>query len=398
MLEKISYVYLITSVFLIVTIRYGYRYLATYIGLGLIVFFLFNFKTYFKKFKDYKFILIITILFVIFLIGQFLLINISEKGYIIHKIIPYGVFIVFLMQNELQKNKLMKVFFYCTLIATLFALILNILQIDYLELGENFRYYTKQQDLSIYGEERLSGLFSHKSRFGLLLCMSLMIALNIKTKKVYKILIVLLLFTAMIYANTKTFLIAFIFLIILKLVFSIVDKYHIQISFHYVKKNYIKILLGFFIISIIGLIVIYRISLVRDIFTLGSRTEIWGYALDYIRAVPEGTVRLPSDLVFNNIIYYNNAHSTFLNEVIESGIIGGILYLVFIITILLLIEDKYYKISFFTLLIFSQMDSVIYNEITYIFFPLFALMIGRNKMDNLYSSEKNLLSISEDDL
>ena len=382
MLEKISYLYLLTSVLLIVTIRYGYRYISTYVGMILILLFLINLKKNIRIFRKYKSLLISTLLFIVFLIIQFIFVNINEKGYIIHKIIPYGVFIVFLIQTKVQKEKLIKLFFYCALCATLLSLILNILQIDYLELGHNFRYYTKQMDVSIYGEERLSGLFSHKSRFGLILCMALMVGLNLKIKNLYKILLALFLFVAMMFANTKTFLLTFIWLIILKLILLMVDKYSIRMNMNFIKKNLMKILVAVSSVSVIILFIIYKISLTRNIFTLGSRTEIWSYAIDYIRMVPQGTVRIPSDLAFNNILYYNNAHSTFLNEVIESGVVGGIIYLIFIIITLFSIEDKYYKYAFCTLLIFSQMDSVIYNEIVYIFFPLFSLMVNENSKDN----------------
>lgn len=360
-----------------------------YLSSVLIVFFMgFSFLTkcisHHPAFKiNYsKLLEFIIIIFCIYVFGDALYINSNKILFAILKILPLVGFLVIYKRLCTFPKLIKELIDLCTkifIICGFLALILYLL--GYSDLMISFKHFinlvTMDTTFQLYGEPRLNWMNSHKSRFAVFCILAILFILTYKKidkrKKVFFIGVQLI---NIYLANSYVFV-----LISLGLM-----AYYIltQVSIQQIKIRRFSriILIGGCILSII--IFLNVLTTHRDVSTLGARTYIWGLTIDRINEQPFGVVQLSveeylrgeSDLYFS----FSNAHNIILNEIIESGIFGGLLYLCIWLLFFIKLRkntNKLYSAFFLGIFIGSMFDSVIRNEISYTFWLCFALIYAK---------------------
>ncbi|MFH5959157.1 O-antigen ligase family protein [Clostridium perfringens] len=380
-------VYFFFSILLIVTISYENLYLSTIIGTVLI--FLINlYKIKNKKLYTDKTYVVFKLLvygFSLFVLGLTIL-KVRDIKYIVYsinKIIPLILMVQIVDYFKNKPEKRLKTIVYCSnllILGVWFALILYFFKIAFLQIGPTISKYTLMQNYSVFSEYRISGLLSHKSRFGIYCILAMAVFLNLKKRnRIANMLVIASIFYASFLSDSMT---TFIGLLVL---------FFVYLYDNFIKNN--KILLQkIFYISIIFMLSLFcifsfaknynKVYEGRNVQTLGSRTEIWNYSINYIKDNKSGTIKIPDDLRLNGISYYDNAHNSILNEYIETGIIGGTLFLIICIYSIFLIEDNFMKLAYLIVLFCCQFDKVLYNETTFIYWGIAALFIVSNKNFN----------------
>ena len=378
-IEKLIYLYFFFSLFLIITIKYEDLYLSTIIGFLIIISILLNKLRYGFSRNDIKYIIFKIILysFCIYVI----MMPIVEKPklelilYSFNKIIPLILMVQLIDYFKGKElNNLKK---YCANLlfaGVMLALILFIFKIAYLQLGLKFEKVTIYQNLSTFSEYRISGLLSHKSRFGLYCILAL--AMNLKyqsNKKIVTFIKIVIIFITSFMSNSLTTFLALI--VVFALNYLVNDTVKNKLN----RRKKIGIAIIMFIVSMIVFsAVLSNINSLyghRNIGTLGARTQIWSYATTYIKQNIYGSIKIPGDLELAGVYYYNNAHNSTLNEFIETGMFGGTLFLIICIYSFILIENKYMKIVYIILFLVCQFDKILYNEVTFIYWGIMSFYI-----------------------
>jgi O-antigen ligase len=203
----------------------------------------------------------------------------------------------------------------------------------------------------------------------------LMVLSDLKIKRVVKIasIGVILLDVFLSSSMTSSFL-----LIVVLGCFLLERLYYILTKGNEKLGRILKVVLGIVIavVIVIGVIYFYnKLSVTRDIKTLGTRTMIWSSAVDYIKKNPGGLIKIP--VTFRLQGFFENAHNLVLNEMIETGIVGGYLYLaIFLMLGICLRKNLLDFIAFMCIFIASQFDMVFYGEVLYVFWGVFALILS----------------------
>lgn len=380
------YIYYFFTVLLVVTLKYEVLYLNTLIGIILILLILIykmmiNKNSYIKKYIYLKFI---CYNYCLFLFLQCIFINKNNIIYVIHKAVPIillcNIIDYITLQSiniEILKKYICRLFI-CGII---FTLVLYILNISYIQIGGYFKYVTKSENIYRYREARLSGFFSHKSRFGVYCIIAMMCVLkqnNIK-KYIRGIMFLLIILASFLSDSMTTF----------AALLGIIAGYFIINNINTIKskvklRHILLLIIILIIIGTIGSIFIENIEVLysnRNFSNLGMRSDIWRYSIEYIKQNLYGTVKLSSDLALGGYEYMNNAHNIFLNEFIESGILGGILYITIFISYIFYIKDPYVRLCYLAVLACSQFDKMISNEFIYVFWGIYSIYsIGNNKI------------------
>ena len=235
-------------------------------------------------------------------------------------------------------------------------------------------------------EIRLSWLTSHKSRYALYCLIGIFfVNYNKFINKKMKVFTIVLLYINLILSSSITSIaiggLALIF-ILKDIILNLFSRF-----------RWLKILtiIG---VPVIGIVSIWIVSMKRNIFTLGSRLYIWQSAMQQIAIDPMGNVSMGSDFLMSNPnldFQFTNGHNIFINELIERGIIGSILFIVLLLA-MLFIYYKNRKIEYLVANILfiagGCIDYTIASEMTYIFWFINALWIAES-MRNFKS--KNIL-------
>ena len=83
----------------------------------------------------------------------------------------------------------------------------------------------------------------------------------------------------------------------------------------------------------------------------------------------------------NGLSIYSTGHNQILNELLETGVIGGILIFVIMVISLFLISGLYYKIIYLIIVFLAQFDFLITGLFGYIFWIFTAILVINSSKD-----------------
>lgn len=384
LINKLVYLYYFFSIFVIFTIRYESFYLSSVIG-GILIFLILFYKKNINIIRNRKQTIIFKFIcytYCIYTLSITIFINKELLIYSINKIIPLLLLCQLIDYYNLDCIDLEKLKKYCInlfLCGIFLIIFLYFIGIDYIQIGDGIKTVSKSYDFMRFGEYRPTGFLSHKSRAGIYCIIAAMMALGYNGISIIKkIIIIFSIVLASFLNNSLTTFSILIFVIIIYIIFT-------NLKLIKNKINIVHVILMFLSIMTVALIIIYFLNNINNIYTLrdfsnmGKREYIWKYAVDYINLNKYGVIKIPGDLALNGYSFMTNAHNMFLNEFIETGIVGGILYLCLSISFIFVLEDSYSKICYMSILFASQFDKMISNEITYILWGVLAIYTIRTK-------------------
>lgn len=173
-----------------------------------------------------------------------------------------------------------------------------------------------------YREVRHYWIYSHKSEYALMLVAftAFFVAFRDKFKNRYTYAASLLLLIFCLFLTHSWTGIVGILLVFLGALLDRIDG-----KKFYWRKSY-WLIISFFTVIAVGLV--YWISLERNIWTLGSRTEIWAGVWKVIKKYPQGWgFRFGETAIdFGRSWYVNNAHNLFLNAMLRFSIPVGVCF------------------------------------------------------------------------
>lgn len=390
----ILYLFTLVLIKVIVLDNFNYFYFVTLISglfilyrIGIIV----KMKGFLDRNRDLKYFYYIASIYVIYVLILTLVKMPSGIVYSVNIVIPF-ITMLFLIYDFVNSDyiieKLNKFIFYIFLITSIAAIVMVVLGYSKIDLSFEYGIYlTPTKTYLMWDHEiRLSWLTSHKGRYALYCLIGIFfVNYNKFINKKMKVFTIVLLYINLILSSSITSIaiggLALIF-ILKDIILNLFSRF-----------RWLKILtiIG---VPVIGIVSIWIVSVKRNIFTLGSRLYIWQSAMQQIAIDPMGNVSMGSDFLMSNPnldFQFTNGHNIFINELIERGIIGSILFIVLLLA-MLFIYYKNRKIEYLVANILfiagGCIDYTIASEMTYIFWFINALWIAES-MRNFKS--KNIL-------
>lgn len=381
--EYLFYLMFLVSFFLIKLIRVNsinYFYLSTVISIMFFISMLIYMnrkKINIQEFNHFKYIVIIYFIYV--LITNIL---IMPKGiiYTINIIIPIVTIIpiIYFIDSKKKLQNINSFIVYMFLVSSILALIMYMLGYSKIEFSFNtiIQLTPTSEYLQRFNEGRLTWLMSHKSRYALYCLIGIVITLrNMYINKKVKILTLALIYINLILSNTMTsiamgliLLIIFYYRNIILFIKNTLKKFMNKNIFSYTIYFFLFILLIFLIVMFFN-----NLDKVRDVSTLGGRLFIWLSSIEFIINNPMGIGSINDEFILTSqyLAYdFTNAHNVFLNEMIERGIISGLLIILIIISMLIIYKKNNKRIYILVNIIFiigMFMDHTISREMSYIF-------------------------------
>ncbi|WP_300375022.1 hypothetical protein [Clostridium sp.] len=380
----ILYLFALVLIKVIVIDNFNYFYFVTFIS-GIFILYririMVKMKGFLDKNRDLKCFYYITSIYVIYVLILTLVKMPSGIVYSVNIVIPFitMLFLIYdFVNNDYIIEKLNKFIFYIFLITSIAAIAMVILGYSKIDLSFEYGIYlTPTKTYLMWDHEvRLSWLTSHKSRYALYCLIGIFfVNYNKFINKKMKVLTIILLYINLILSSSITSItiggLALIF-ILKDIILSLFRRFRV-----------LKILtiIG---VPVIGIVSIWIVSMKRNIFTLGSRLYIWQSAMHQIGSDPMGNVSMGSDFLMSNPnldFQFTNGHNIFINELIERGIIGGILFIVLILAMLFIYYKNRrieYLIANILFIAGGCIDYTIASEMTYIFWFINALWIAES--------------------
>lgn len=390
----VLYLFALVLIKVIVLDNFNYFYFVTLIS-GLFILYririLGSIRGFLDKNRDLKPFYYITAIYAIYVLALTLVKMPSAIVYSANIVIPF-ITMLFLIYDFVNSDyiieKLNKFIFYIFLITAIAAIVMVILGYSKIDLSfEHGIYLTPTKTYLMWDHEiRLSWLTSHKSRYALYCLIGIFfVNYNKFVNKKMKIFTIILLYINLILSSSITS----IAIGGLALIFILKD----MILSLFCRFRWLKILtmVG---VPIIGVVGIWIVSMKRNIFTLGSRLYIWQSAMHQIGSDPMGNVSMGSDFLMTNPnldFPFTNGHNIFINELIERGIIGCILFVALILAMLFIYYRNRrieYLVANILFIAGGCIDYTIAAEMTYIFWFINALWIAEsiknNRTENIF--------------
>ncbi|MDZ5254232.1 hypothetical protein [Clostridium sp. LIBA-8841] len=390
----VLYLFALVLIKVIVLDNFNYFYFVTLIS-GLFILYririLGSIRGFLDKNRDLKPFYYITAIYAIYVLVLTLVKMPSAIVYSANIVIPF-ITMLFLIYDFVNSDyiieKLNKFIFYIFLITAIAAIVMVILGYSKIDLSfEHGIYLTPTKTYLMWDHEiRLSWLTSHKSRYALYCLIGIFfVNYNKFVNKKMKIFTIILLYINLILSSSITS----IAIGGLALIFILKD----MILSLFCRFRWLKILtmVG---VPIIGVVGIWIVSMKRNIFTLGSRLYIWQSAMHQIGSDPMGNVSMGSDFLMTNPnldFPFTNGHNIFINELIERGIIGCILFVALILAMLFIYYRNRrieYLVANILFIAGGCIDYTIAAEMTYIFWFINALWIAEsiknNRTENIF--------------
>ena len=352
-----------------------------------LIFIFCNFSKSNKRDKNVNsmFLVIYSILILIYNI-LFFIYNLYYHAYFIeqvNKTISFIYLIVLIKNidnNFIKKHRIIE-FLICSIVLTsILSIISFILGVDAITI-KNFNISIRMRGM--FGDDRLTWIFGHKSSYGLLLL--LFLGIMIKYRNCFKNKVIFFLSVALnsvtiIFTSSSTA----IALMVLVIMCAILANYNF-------KKRYylIIILLPMFLILFyyVSIFVYQYVSENRDLSNMGMRTYIYQAADYYINLYPNGIGKEFGDFEFSaGGMIVNNLHNIFFNEAIRFSIPVGITYFIIFIWITIYSISKNNKL--FSLSIWIScfvlffMDYALRTDLLSLFIFLVYLLFFNRDMDN----------------
>ncbi len=399
--EKYNYIPIISVYFLalvlikvIVLDNFNYIFFVTIGSIGFIVYNLksiLGIKKLYVNINEFKWIVNSILIYTIFVLGLTVFKVPKAIIYSINILTPFltMIFLIYdMVEYEyiiLNIKKIIIYIFLGTSIAALIMLCFGYSKID-ISFDHILTFIPTKDYIATDNEIRLAWLTSHKSRYALYCLIGILFIYNtnLVDRKIKNISILLLYINLFLTSSLTSIAIGIVAWILLqyKKIFEFINKHK--------WSKYIIIVTIF-----IGFIttVIY-ISGRRNILTLGSRLYIWQSAIGQIVKEPMGIVAMGKDFLMSNEnlnFLFTNGHNIFLNELIERGVIGTVLFLFIFISIFKLFynsKNYYYIYANIVCILGGLIDYTIAEEMTYIFWFINAIWCAESI---LYLKNRNII-------
>ncbi|AMC08084.1 O-antigen ligase family protein [Turicibacter sp. H121] len=381
MITKINYMYILLVLILVfpITIIRRQFYFITLVAAIFII--AVNLKYKFNNNLNSQIKLLLNFLIIIFSVYALFLTIIIDTSLIfftINKVITLLFFITLLkLLSHKFSNKLLKYIEHFIFFVALFSIIFYFFNIDGFRLKPIFDITMKQENLLRYNERRLSWFYEHKIQFATTCLIGLqLLLLNTCCRYKYKILKVGIFILAIYLSNSKLSLVLALFMVLFNS-----SKYIIKYLKNKRLNASIKVVLVCLLLISIGLLPIFLVSIYshinasRNLSTLGSRTIIWRLVVDEVRNNPLGIIKAYGYYMSDGIRSFTTAHNFFLNEFLETGVIGGVICLFINIIPLFLIRYSRYKLIIFEIIFIAQFDYLISGMFAYVYYTLLAILI-----------------------
>lgn len=242
--------------------------------------------------------------------------------------------------------------------------------------------------LSLYGEIRFEWLTRHKSEFAVLCIFFSIFIVNIYKSRLIKIMLLISCFIGVLLSKSNTALIIyslFILVIISIKINTIIKDTNLRIVFTSLYMIFGSIILFLNINKIVS--ILEKVLENRNLETLGSRTFIWGSAITTLKNNYLGYGSKVGENFIPNGFYsfttYSNAHNSYLQDLLESGIVGGTIFILIsiIIMIILLRGNIESGILYLAIVIINQMDiGLLRMNIHLMYFIVMVVLLKNEKI------------------
>ncbi|PEO48074.1 hypothetical protein CN563_10420 [Bacillus sp. AFS026049] len=338
-----------------------------------------------KLTKEEVKLVIILLIYMLFTFILSLVLGIENKS--IFKVLSTNLFILtfilILFHLESYKDYLLKIsklFSYGLILLGIFNVLLYIAKIYSVYFSFQSPYVTimgENEMIDYFREIRFQSMFSQKTKFAFYCIIGIfLLSINKTINSKLRYLGIIVLFVNIILTNSITSM-----LVTGLLLWSIIDFKKINRFL-----RYIFYFLSVFILVPYVIKVVNYMSTVRDVNTLGSRGIIWSYAFEFYKDHPFGVID-------NWYLYqlgnsFRGAHNVFFNEILDYGIIGGLLFLITYILYfysLYKLDKRTLWLVFPTTILF-MIDNMLQHEIvpvflfTYILIKIMVYTDGNLKM------------------
>lgn len=347
-----------------------------------------NFKYKAQILKKNLFIILegFIILYSLFILLLTIYLDRSYFLYSLNKVITLMLFIAVInyLSNKDNTDKVSEFIMYSIVITSLISIILYFFGIEGINLTLRPKIIDTSLNLLYYGERRMIGFFEHKIQFSATCLIGAFLVINSNIKTYKKIIYEIILLIAIFLSNSKMALPAVFIIIFLKVLDRwIKDLKKIKSSkdlfISYSKM--IIVIICFISLIYISMNIYNNMSQTRDIKSLGQRTIIWKLAINDVKENPIGVLKTYGKTLNNGLSIYSTGHNQILNELLETGVIGGILIFVIMVISLFLISGLYYKIIYLIIVFLAQFDFLITGLFGYIFWIFTAILVINSSKD-----------------
>ncbi|WP_455537665.1 O-antigen ligase family protein [Terrisporobacter sp.] len=278
------------------------------------------------------------------------------------------------------------------IIISTISIIMYIVGIDGIVLGLHPKIINSQTNMQWYGERRIQWLYEHKIQFSATCLIGIFLIVNNKELKLLKKGVFLLIVSYAIYlSNSKIALVGILLVFVFKLLVNNIDNFKkidssVKLLFWYTTLC-ISVLCILVLLMYSGDLFEY-IGKTRDIRTLGNRMVIWENVIYQIKRNSFGIIKSYGTTFNNGLFLYSTAHNTILNEFLETGIVGGSLYLIIVIISCSMIKEGKNMFIFMLLFGLGLSDYLISGLFSYIFWFYTSILISES---NIRNNTKNIL-------
>lgn len=335
---------------------------------------------------------ILSVLVFLYCITSMLNLFFMEEKYIfytINKLIPLVSLVLLIGYSNSNNIDINRIFRYLLVFMSLIivgSFIMYIIGYSGIKIiNGRITLLSNQYYIDMFGEPRMSWLFTHKSRFAIVCFINIgLLMINREINKIVKDLLIIISLVDIYYSSTKT---------ILYISLVVVAIYYFKEKFKTKRDKYLKYSIGTFLLVIIMIIipkVINALSTTRQLFSLGGRAYLWEAGVKKALENLNGIGRfseinwLRTEKLYGGV--YTNAHNMFINEIIERGILPGIIFIFIFVLLAIMMKNKISKCVILGCIASAMMDNTLTSEISYIFW---IIMFIYYKYDNQYITRKN---------
>lgn len=251
--------------------------------------------------------------------------------------------------------------------AIILSLIANVIGVDaiFLDLNE---FHIRSTKSGIFLDERLTWVFMHKSTYGLLLVIALVL-LKKRREFPFRKLWIFVYFMAAIRINSMVSIVCMC---------GVLFAYYVETK-AINRKTIIKLFCAFFIGLFLASIAYYVVALGRNISSLGDRAYIWAIYSDSLQKYPHGMGKsffTDSFWLEAGGRYINNFHSVLLNEMIHYSIPVGLFFIVLVLYYpIKYIKSSPSKVKNIILLVAIFLPMLFDQALNDLIFPIFSIML-----------------------
>lgn len=389
---KISTLIIILSIWFPFTIKAREFYLMSIISPILILYIGSKYMDKFKnRYKDNILLLLLSTTITIYSI-YIIIITLNENKnlflFSFNKLVTLILFIFLIIYfSSLSLDSIYSIkknIIYSIITISMIAILLYFFGIDGLDFNIKPNLTTSNETLQWYRERRIHWLYEHKIHFASVCLIGLFLLFeSTEVKNINKIIFSISIILAIYLSNSKLSLLGILMIFIYYMIKKLIINF-----FKINNKSKMFYWYIYFILCLVFIIILYSLSNdmlisignTRDLSTFGSRTIIWESVIKEIKNNPVGLIKSYGVMFYNGVFEYTTAHNTILNEYLETGIIGGSLYLTIYILVLYMLKGYSNKCIFIIIMFLGQFDYLISGMFAYIFWLVMSVLIAEDNL------------------